>query len=82
LAEKPEIIAVTKVDAIDAETAEIVAGLLIEEAECPVHLISAVAHQGLEPVLSVVLDHVHAARSARALAEAGGFGEAAGWSPR
>ena len=82
LAEKPEVIAVTKVDAIDAETAEIVAGLLVEEAECPVHLISAVAHQGLEPVLSVVLDHVHAARSTRALAEAGGFGEAAGWSPR
>jgi GTP-binding protein len=81
LAEKPEIVAVTKSDALDAETAEIVTSFLEEETGAPVHLISSVARDGLDPLLSMVLDQVRASRAAQILEERARDREEVAWSP-
>lgn len=81
LAEKPEIVAVTKSDAMDAETAEIVTSFLEEETGAPVRLISSVAREGLDPLLRMVLDQVRASRAREAREEqAREHGEVT-WSP-
>jgi len=81
LAEKPEIVAVTKSDALDAETAEIVTSFLEEETGAPVHLISSVARDGLDPLLSMVLDQVRTSRAAQILEERARDREEVAWSP-
>ena len=81
LAEKPEIVAVTKSDALDAETAEIVTSFLGEETGAPVHLISSVARDGLDPLLSMVLDQVRASRAEQIREERAREREEAAWSP-
>jgi GTP-binding protein len=81
LAEKPEIVAVTKSDAMDADTADIVTGLLSEEIGGQVHLISAVARDGLDPLLSLLLDRVRASRARETRDERVRDEEASVWSP-
>jgi len=81
LAEKPEILAVTKSDALDGETREIVLDLLGEVTEAPIHVISSVARDGLDDVLSAVLDQVEASRVERTRDEQVESGEAVAWSP-
>lgn len=61
--DKPEIVILTKCDALDNETVELVQSEL--EAVCHMRplLISSVAQQGLNPVLSAVFQHVQARRN-------------------
>jgi GTPase len=81
LAEKPEIIAVTKSDALDPETAEIVVTFLREETGAPIHIISAVARDGLDPLLTALLDQIHASRAEQARVERARDTEASAWAP-
>ncbi|MDA1308621.1 MAG: GTPase ObgE [Proteobacteria bacterium] len=81
LAEKPEIVAVTKSDALDAETASIVLSLLQEATDGPLHVISAVARDGLDPLLTALLDQVHASRADREQVDQVESGGVAAWSP-
>ncbi|MBL6598914.1 MAG: GTPase ObgE [Alphaproteobacteria bacterium] len=81
LADKPEIVAVTKSDAMDDGTAEIVTSFLEEEIGAPVQLISSVARDGLDPLLRMLLDQVRASRAQEAREQqARDHGEVA-WSP-
>jgi GTPase len=81
LAEKPEIVAITKSDALDDETAEIVVSFLKEETDAPVHVISSVARNGLDPLLTALLDQVHASRAEQLQLERTRHREVAAWSP-
>ncbi|HEY9653441.1 MAG TPA: GTPase ObgE [Coleofasciculaceae cyanobacterium] len=54
LAERPQILAINKVDAADAETVESIASELRQLTQVPVFQISAVAQIGLEPLLQKV----------------------------
>jgi len=54
LTERPQIVALNKVDAIDAETQETLAAQLSQVSQTPVFLISAVAHTGLDPLLQQI----------------------------
>ncbi len=56
LAEKPQILALNKVDAMaaDSEDVEAIAAQLRQRTSVPIFLISAVAHTGLEPLLQQV----------------------------
>jgi GTP-binding protein len=70
LAEKPEIVALNKVDALTTEDAEARAAALAEAAGIDtVMRISGVSGAGMETLLSVVHGHVMAARAARAEAQ-------------
>lgn len=62
--DKPEIVVLTKCDALDDDTIELVQNEL--EAACGIkaHTISSVANQGLKPVLSSVYKHVKLRREA------------------
>lgn len=89
--DKPEIVVLTKCDALDSETIGLVQSEL--EAVCNVKplLISSVAQQGLNPVLSAVFQHVQARRRKEEEARADKIRKAAikrgeiedvkGWSP-
>jgi GTP-binding protein len=81
LAEKPEIVAITKSDALDTETIEIVTAFLKEETDGPVHVISAVARDGIDPLLSALLDQVHASRTEHVRLETAREKGAPAWSP-
>jgi GTP-binding protein len=81
LAEKPEIVAITKSDALDTETIEIVTAFLKEETDGPVHVISAVARDGIDPLLSALLDQVHASRTEHVRLETAREKGASAWSP-
>ena len=81
LSEKPEIVAVTKSDAMDEGTAEIVVSFLKEATDAPIHLISSVARDGLDPLLTALLDQVHASRAELVRVERARAKEVSAWSP-
>lgn len=69
LAERPQIVALNKIDAVDIESDDVekIRSTIQEISQAPVFLISAVARIGLEPVLQQVwqtLDEMAAAASA------------------
>ncbi|MGB6230448.1 MAG: GTPase ObgE [Litorimonas sp.] len=78
LTDKPELIALTKCEAVSPEQLESAKTAL--EAECgkTVHLVSSVARQGLKPLLSAVYAHV---ATRRRVERAPDVPEDAGWSP-
>ena len=63
LTEKPEILCLSKIDALAPEDLALKRRKLKRAAKTEVHLISAVARQGLEPVLHRVLELVRARRA-------------------
>jgi GTP-binding protein len=65
LARKPELLCLSKCDALDAATVARKRRALAKAAAAPVHPISAVARQGLEPVLRAAHELVRAARARR-----------------
>jgi GTP-binding protein len=70
LADKPEIVALNKVDALTPEDAKARAAALAAAAGTDTVLrLSGVSGAGMEILLSVVLGHVIAARAARAEAQ-------------
>ena len=89
--DKPEIVIITKCDALDADTIELVRSEL--QAVCGVAplAISSVAQQGLNPVLSAVFQHVQARRQKeegaraekikRAAIQRGEIEDVKGWQP-
>ncbi|MEP3890121.1 MAG: GTPase ObgE [Hellea sp.] len=89
--DKPEIVVLTKCDALDGDTVELVQNEL--EAACGIKAftISSVANQGLKPVLSSVYKHVklrreaeQAVRDEKERVEAirrGEMEETVGWQP-
>ena len=55
LAERPQILALNKIDAVDlGQKIEVIAAQLETLSNAPVFLISAVAHTGLEPMLQQI----------------------------
>lgn len=54
LAERPQILALNKVDAVDSETVDAVATQLSQLSQVPVFAISAVAQIGLDPLLQKI----------------------------
>ena len=78
LEDKPVIVALNKIDTIDAELVEALSAEL--EAECgqKVYALSAAANIGLEPVLDALLGHLDDAKQA-AIEESGDEGRP--WSP-
>ena len=89
--EKPEIIVLTKCDALDKDTIELVQSELETECGQTPLLISSVAQQGLNPVLSAVFQHVQARRmneenarseaQRKAAIKRGEIEDVKGWSP-
>ena len=89
--DKPEIIVLSKCDALDAETIEFLQDELEAASGQRPHPISSVAQQGLQPVLFSVFKHVKARRAdeeatraakRRKIAIANGEIEVVkGWSP-
>jgi len=89
--DKPEIVVLTKCDALDGDTIDLVKSEL--EADCKITplLISSVAQQGLNPVLSAVFQHVQARRTKeentrsevkrKAAIKRGEIEDVKGWSP-
>ena len=88
---KPEIIALSKCDAIDAETLDMVKTEFESAVGLTPFLISSVAQQGLKPLLSTVFQHVEKRRAAeeavrdekqRQIAiKRGEIEDTQGWSP-
>ena len=60
---KPEILCLSKIDAVPAEELALKRRKLKRAAKVDVHCLSAVAHQGLEPVLNMVLALVQERRA-------------------
>jgi GTPase len=67
---KPELLCLSKVDAVPAEDLAIKRRKLKRAAKAEVHCLSAVARQGLDPVLHAVLALVRERRAAAATASA------------
>ncbi|MFO1047118.1 MAG: GTPase ObgE [Geminicoccaceae bacterium] len=63
LTEKPEILCLSKIDAVPADELALKRRKLKRAAKAEVHCLSAVAHQGLEPVLGMVLALVQERRA-------------------
>ena len=70
LAEKTEILALNKIDALPAEDLEVQAAFLAEAAGKPVHRLSGVTGEGVRPILFALLEQVEAFRAAERRAEA------------
>ena len=66
LADKPELLCLSKIDALAPADLALKRRKLKRAATTEVHLISAVAHQGLDPALHGVLELVRARRAAAA----------------
>lgn len=82
LAEKPEILALNKIDALDPETRRARADALAAAAGKAPMLVSGVSGEGVSAVLRAAFAEVRAARGAEAEAAAREAGEAPeGWSP-
>jgi GTP-binding protein len=80
LEDKPEIVALNKVDALDPETRVAKAAALAEAAGAEVRAVSGVTGEGVAEVLRLLLDRVQAARAAaRPPADAAAAAE--GWRP-
>jgi GTP-binding protein len=81
LADKPEILALNKIDALDKETREARAAELAEAAGRPPMLVSGVSGEGVAEVLRAALAQVRAARAAAARAAEGAPSEPEAWRP-
>jgi GTP-binding protein len=79
LADKPEVLALSKVDAFPPELVDEQAAALTMAAGKPVLRVSAVSGDGLETLLDELLDHVRTARAARRTARPADAEE--GWQP-
>ena len=89
--DKPEIVIITKCDALDADTIELVRSELGAVCGVAPLAISSVAQQGLNPVLSAVFQHVQARRQKeegaradkikRAAIQRGEIEDIKGWQP-
>ncbi len=89
--DKPEIVILTKCDAMDGDTIELVQQELSKICGQTPLLISSVAQQGLEPVLFTVFEHVKARRAKEEAARAeklrriavsrGEIEDTSGWTP-
>ena len=66
LSEKPELVALNKCDALDAEAIEEKARALSREAKRPVHRISGATGEGVRALLAAALDIIRQARDAEA----------------
>jgi len=74
LDDKQELIALTKLDTIDAELAEALSAELAEASGAPVFAVSGVTGEGVEAVLDALVERVGAVKDAAAPDESG-------WSP-
>ncbi|RDD61091.1 GTPase ObgE [Ferruginivarius sediminum] len=79
LADKPELVAVSKIDAFPQELVDEQAEALATAAGKPVLQVSAVSGAGTDEVIGALLDHVLAARQERRVAHA--VGESGDWQP-
>jgi GTP-binding protein len=80
LAEKSEVIGVTKIDSIEADKAKNIMQMLAKETKKPVFLISSSAHLGLKEILSYLLKEVQQTRSINNIGNLDQQ-EDLGWSP-
>lgn len=71
LAEKPEIVALNKIDVLDEETRQAVAVALEEESGVKPFLLSAVSGEGVRPVLFALLGIIDTAKQQDAAEQAG-----------
>jgi len=78
--EKEEILALSKIDALDAELLAAQRAELEAAVGKPVHAVSAVSGSGSDALVETVLERVEAARAASP-ATADGRDEESGWSP-
>jgi GTP-binding protein len=84
LAEKTEIVALNKCDALDAETIAAKTAVLEAEADAPVHAISGVSGAGVDTVLHRLLTAIDESRAAGAEPESdakAGEAETPAWTP-
>ncbi len=82
LAEKREILALNKTDAVPAEDLEVQARWLAEASGAEIHRISGVSGDGVRPLLFRLLAEIDAFRAAERAAEQVASGEAeTGWEP-
>jgi len=89
--DKPEIVVLTKCDALDGDTIELVQSELEQVCGQTPLIISSVANQGLKPVLYAIYEHVKARRDKeqaerderekKAAIAKGELEEAKGWQP-
>ncbi len=70
LTSRPQLVALTKVETVDANTLEKAKKTLAKVTKAEVYLISAQAHQGLTPLLDTAMVLVKAARAEQAQVEA------------
>jgi GTP-binding protein len=81
LDDKPEILALNKIDALDPETREARAAELAEAAGAAPMLVSGVSGEGVAAVLRAALAQVRAARAAAAKAAQSPLDEPEAWKP-
>jgi GTP-binding protein len=81
LADKPEILALNKIDALDAETRDARAAELAEVSGKAPMLVSGVSGEGVAAVLRAALAQVRAARAAAVKAAQGAPDEPEAWKP-
>ncbi|RMD48579.1 MAG: GTPase ObgE [Alphaproteobacteria bacterium] len=77
LAEKPRLIALNKIDALDAEERAFIAEELERAAGRPVHLVSGATGEGVRELVARLADEIARARAA----DAEGAREAEPWTP-
>ncbi len=77
LADKPQIVALNKIDAVDAKTRDKLAKKLAKKSGVEVMLLSGASGEGLEPVLDRIIEILGPAPAAVAANDA----EAEPWSP-
>ena len=81
LLDKPELVALNKIDALDPETLERRRAVLEAAAAQPVAAVSGVSGQGLQPLLGRMLQAVRAARAARRAETSAPAQAEEGWHP-
>lgn len=81
VADKPEIVCLNKVDALDPETLKKRKDALRRACGKPVHVVSGVSGQGVRELLFTVLGEIKANRAQRAEDEAEAEKDGEGWSP-
>ena len=78
LAAKPEIVALSKCDALDADDATAMADLLAEAIGAPVRCVSAISGTGLQDLLRGIAQHIAVDKAAEAASDPA---EAVPWRP-
>ena len=81
LADKPELVALNKIDALDAETVEAKRRALEAVVGQPVAAVSGVSGEGLTPLLGRLMEAVRADRAARRAAREAPVEAEQGWQP-